>query len=202
MNRLKRESVPRSKTNIKLTWKRLWLLDLREFVFLPPSCRTGGSYIHVLMDGWRKMEDGKTYGGTESWTNRRFDEWNFPDSVRTICHAQLSKPRLRVRIQFAGPLVLIQLTEYPNELCSARGSSRWIWRPSSQDGLMGGGGCLDVWLDQSIIQFWKYTVSQAFSIKNESCCTCQRHSEENWCEVCISARCSRLREPENFNRFN
>lgn len=34
-----------------------------------------------------------------------------------------------MRIQFARLLVLIHLSEYPNELCSA---SLWIWRPSLQ----------------------------------------------------------------------
>lgn len=37
------------------------------------------------------LEEGKTYGGVETQTNGRLD-WNFPDSVRTICHAQLRKP--------------------------------------------------------------------------------------------------------------
>lgn len=32
-------------------------------------------------------------------------------------------------------------------------------------------------LDQSIIQLFEIAVSQEFSIKNESCCSCQRHGE-------------------------
>lgn len=36
-------------------------------------------------------------------------------------------------------------------------------------------------LDQSIIQFFETAVSQAFSIKTESCCSRQRHGE--WIDV-------------------
>lgn len=80
-------------------------------------------------------------------TNGRLDKWNFPDSVRTICHAQLRNLCLQVRIQFARLLVLIQLAEYPNELCSAPRSSPWIWRPSSQ----GGEGTLS--------SFWAWSIN-------------------------------------------
>lgn len=66
----------------------------------------------------------------EGQTGRQMDGlMKLSSSVWEICHAQLRNSCLRVRIQFARLLVLIHLSEYPNELCSA---SLWIWRPSSQ----------------------------------------------------------------------
>lgn len=140
------------------------------------------------MNGWAKLDFFSEWKGTEMRTSGRIDNWNFPDSVRTICHAQLRKPCLRVRIQFASLLVLIHLAEYPNELSTkilavdltpAFLARRW----GDAVSLLG-------LINQS--SSFEIALTQAFSIKNDSCCTCQRQLWGNWCEVYISPRSSRL----------
>lgn len=128
------------------------------------------------------LVEGKTYGGMETQTNGRLD-WNFPDSVQTICHAQLRKPRLRVRIQFARLLVLVHLAEYPNGLRSAPRSRR------REDAVE-----LRGMINQS--SRFEIAVSRAFSIRDGCCCTCQRHGEG------IDVRFIFLWGASTFSHFN